>query len=63
MTPFGHSCSKAEVYGPESTFDGNGRKGSLSQIVGYGQLQCSKGELLAALAVNTDLRGFCFICA
>ena len=58
----------AEVYEPESIFDRNGKKkkkkkeGSLSLIMSYEQLQCSKEEILAVLTVNADLRDFCFLC-
>ena len=38
------------------------KEGSLSPIMHYEQLQCSKEEILAVLAVNADLRDFCFLC-
>ena len=36
------------------------KEGSFSLIVRYEQLQCSKEEIPAILAVNAYLRDFCF---
>ena len=66
VTHFAILVVKQKFYEPDSIFNINGKKkkkkkeGSFSLIVRYEQLQCSKEEIPAILAVNAYLRDFCF---